>query len=77
MEYEVVIRVKTTGTNSDELYSLRQIWSFGDNPKWILAGQMHVIEETARDAIDRIHDRMLGSNDQVHLDINSGRPIRK
>lgn len=77
MEYEVEIRVKASGSNSDTLHTLRETWSFGHNPKWFIAGQAYVVEETAKSMIQRINDQMNGSTNSVPLDDVSGRPTRK
>lgn len=73
MQFEVVVTVKTTGTFSDTMRSIRQEWTFGDNQQWRLAGEAYVVEETAALLSKHIRDELKGS-ESANLNGNSGNP---
>lgn len=73
MKYEVEIKVKVIGTFGDTLRSARETWTFGDNPRWILAGEAYCVEETAAQLSEKIRDELLGAN-KDNLNDHSGIP---
>lgn len=75
MRYEVTVTVKTVGTTSDTLKSIKQHWEFGDNEKWRLAGEAYVIEKTVDDLVSDIRNQIAGSKN-YNLNDTSGNPRR-
>lgn len=75
MEYEVEIKVKVLGTNADTMRSIRETWTFGDHPRWVLAGEAYVVEQTAIDFAKRIRHELEGA-EAYNLNENSGNPRR-
>ena len=76
MQFEVEVKVKTIGTNSDTMRSIRQTWEFGDNPKFRLAGEAFVIEETASLLSERVRNELEGAGD-YNLNENTVFPQKK
>lgn len=76
MRYEVEITVKAIGHNTETSRTLKETWSFGDNPRWTLAGAAYVVEETADHLSDMITDEIKGSDISLLLNVDSGKPRR-
>ena len=81
MRYEVEISVLAKDGNTAETFrSIRQAWDFGDNPRWILAGEAFVVQATAQMLADRINHERIGSTELGYpadiLDTNSGNPTK-
>jgi hypothetical protein len=74
-EVEVVVRSIDAGGGLEITRAYKEKWSFGDNLRWVLAGEAYVVEETAGMLASKIRLEAKGSG-AYELDDDSGLPTR-